>query len=379
MLTWARKTAGLSVADAARKAQVEASKVEAWEAGKEALSVAKLRELATAYRRPLAVFYLPEPPRDFAPLKDYRRAVLETRGASPALLYAERRAQLRREAALEVYPGLEGEPPSFDLIASLDEDPDDVGYRLRDWSGVSLNAQRKWSGKRGAYNGWRAVLEQRGVLVFQASGVPVSEMRGFSIGRYPLPVVVTNSRDSYAGRSFTLLHELSHLALRQSGVCDLREGKGRRHDEQRVEVFCNAVAAATLMPRHIFVNDPDVQGHAAGAEWSDEVLVEIASRYGTSREAVLRRLLSFGYTTRAYYRSRHEAWARENRKIRRRVGPVSQERKAIASAGRFFSRLVLDGLNQNLLSATSASEFLGVKLGVFPRVQQLLLQSPAGT
>ena len=374
LLEWARRTAGLSLESAAARLKIPPDLLAAWEVGSERPSVPKARLLAKLYKRPLAVFYLPEPPRDFQPLKDYRRLALEARGPSPLVLFAERRSLVRREAALELYPELEGDPPEFDLFAQINEDAEEVGYRLREWLGVSLDVQRSWLGTRAAYNAWRAAIERRGVLVFQASGVPMEEMRGFSIGEFPLPAITVNSRDAYAGRTFTLLHELSHLALRQAGLCDLVVSARRMPWEQTVEIFCNATAAAALMPRHIFLADPLI---ASGErrEWPDEILIELAAHFGTSRDAVLRRLLSLGLTTKEYYRRRHRAWLEERKNAKKKKGGnVPAPVKVLASSGRLFTRLVLDGLHQRVITGNSASEYLNAKVSDFAGVERLLLR-----
>jgi Zn-dependent peptidase ImmA (M78 family) len=46
-------------------------------------------------------------------------------------------------------------------------------------------------------------------------------MRGVSLPGDVLPIVILNGGDAHAGRIFTLLHELTHLLLRQGGVCDM--------------------------------------------------------------------------------------------------------------------------------------------------------------
>ena len=53
--------------------------------------------------------------------------------------------------------------------------------------------------------------------------------------------------DANAGRVFTLLHEFTHLLLRQGGVCDLVQTAENTPDS-RLEAFCNAVAGAALVP-----------------------------------------------------------------------------------------------------------------------------------
>src|SRR5207245_2086104 len=57
LLAWARRSAGLSVADAARKIHVSEARVEEWERGVRKPTVTQLGNLADAYRRPLRVFF----------------------------------------------------------------------------------------------------------------------------------------------------------------------------------------------------------------------------------------------------------------------------------------------------------------------------------
>ncbi len=77
LLVWARTSAGLSLDQAAKKVQVGPGRLESWESGKGRPTVRptvkQLRKLGNAYKRPIAVFYLPEPPKDFQPMKDFRR------------------------------------------------------------------------------------------------------------------------------------------------------------------------------------------------------------------------------------------------------------------------------------------------------------------
>ena len=73
LLVWTRERAKVKREDAAKAAHVSVERLEAWERGDETPTVSQLRLLAAKYRFPLAVFYLPEPPVDFAPLRDFRR------------------------------------------------------------------------------------------------------------------------------------------------------------------------------------------------------------------------------------------------------------------------------------------------------------------
>lgn len=73
VLKWARESLGASLEEAAKRAGMTVERVSAWEAGEAEPTVAKLRELAKLYQRPLSIFFLPEPPIDYDTLRDFRR------------------------------------------------------------------------------------------------------------------------------------------------------------------------------------------------------------------------------------------------------------------------------------------------------------------
>ena len=149
LLGWARRSAGLSQSEAAKKASVSEERLASWEDldGDARPTLRQLRLLANAYKRPIAVFFLPEPPRDFQPLRDFRRLPDEPESSESASLRFEvRRAELRREVALELIDALEEEQVEFNGDGeSTDKPPDEVATRLRDRLGVSLEGP--WDGK----------------------------------------------------------------------------------------------------------------------------------------------------------------------------------------------------------------------------------------
>jgi transcriptional regulator with XRE-family HTH domain len=218
MLTWARKTAGLDVDQASRKAGVPVERLASWESGDSRPTINQLRNLAQAYKRPLAVFYLPKPPRDFQPLRDYRRLTpTPHEPESPGLKLEVRRAWARREIALDLYKDLDEDPPQFLIRASKRDDPENLARRIRDCLGITKEIQASFGGEHKAFNWWRNSLEAKGILAFQATEVPVSEMRGFSLADRPLPVIVTNIKDSPLARIFSMLHELAHVLISEGG------------------------------------------------------------------------------------------------------------------------------------------------------------------
>ena len=81
-------------------------------------------------------------------------------------------------------------------------------------------------------------------------------MRGFAIAMPELPVLVVNGKDySQGGKAFTLIHELSHVLLGESAISNgAGDDPELKPADRRVERFCDAVAAATLMPKEMLTS-----------------------------------------------------------------------------------------------------------------------------
>lgn len=363
LLIWARESASLSVEDAAAKAQVASSRLAEWEAGISRPTIAQLRALGRVYHRPIAIFYLPHPPKIFKAMHDYRRLSGTTLPApSYELTYEIRRARDRREVALELLQDLNVSAPRFRMRVIQATDPEGAAEQLRGYLGVSREEQLSWKTQYEALDGWRRAIEAAGVLVFQATRVDIDEMRGFSFADGALPVVVVNSADTPLGRVFSMVHEVAHVALRAGGVCDMVDMAPRPPEEQSLEVFCNRVAAAMLLPADWILTDRDVRSHAA-TSWSDNEIRMLARRYKVSREALLWRLLTLGKTTPDLYREKRAQFIEEYRKHREETkGFAPPDAVAVARAGDFFTRLVLESYHRERITSGSVAEYLDVKL-----------------
>jgi Zn-dependent peptidase ImmA (M78 family) len=128
--------------------------------------------------------------------------------------------------------------------------------------------------------------EAAGVLVMKSGIVKsntrrplsVKEFRGFAIVDSMAPTVFVNGRDAIVANVFTLVHELAHVWLGESGVSDLatRAAKG-------VERVCNQVAAEVLVPKQEFL-----------AQWRVQTdLGQIARLFRVSKLVIARRALDF--------------------------------------------------------------------------------------
>jgi Zn-dependent peptidase ImmA (M78 family)/transcriptional regulator with XRE-family HTH domain len=375
VLRWARESVGATVEDAAKRAGVTDDRIRAWESGEAEPTVAKLRALAKLYQRSFAVFFLPEPPTTFDTMRDFRRLPGTTDHTwSRPLHKVYRRAVEQQEIADELAnEDTTSQEPISLLSATVDDSPEVAASRLRAALGIGLAEQFSWRRPEDAFNGWLATVESLGVLVLRTSDVAVSEMRGFSLtGR--ISVIVVNALDWPRGQVFTLMHELAHLTLREGGLCDLLEPQSTA--ARRVELWCNAVAAAVLMPAESFL-DPEVIGPAGRSSWDDDVLTQLSARYGVSQEAVVRRLVTLDRATMDFYLAKRAEYqvaydkAREDQRRQRREkdGGPPPYRMAVRDRGRPYVRLVLDAYYRDFITPSTLSSLLGLKLKHLPALQ----------
>jgi Zn-dependent peptidase ImmA (M78 family) len=341
-------------------------------------TVRQARSLASAYRVPFATFYLEAPPQTKARLpKDYRRFAGTMLGeVSPEILLDVRNAWEKREIALELLHAQGMELPRFDVSVNLSEDPDVAGGTVREALKITLEQQSQWRDARRALNAWRLAVESHGVLVLQTSDVPLAELRAYSLFAEPLPVIVLNRKDVPAARVFSLHHEFVHLALHSEGLCDLTTEVDRTPEEQRLEVFCNATAAACLMPQAAVLGHPLVKRHTAGPVWDDNEIVQLSREFSTSREALLRRLLTLGLTTEAFYKTKRAQYRDEYEAHPARGGFTSPPTDALSLLGRPFVRLVLTGLDAGAITTSDASDYLGLRLKHIPALVASLEGEP---
>lgn len=370
ILVWARTSAGFTPESAAKSLKIDAEMLAQWEQeGDKRPSVPQLRSLASLYRRPLAVFYLQEVPLRFQVLSDLRRAILgEERSYSPALTQEIRSAQQRRELARELGNGLgeETKPYQFRLAPVGAEE---AGAAIREFLGITveeiLQFGRDPAGRAG-FNTWRAAIERSGVLVFQSARIAQGEASGFALAYDSAPVIVVSRKDVPQRRLFSLLHEFAHVALRESGVSDLKLDKAQVAEDPDLELRCNSIASAALMPMTSVLAELDASLAADGVV-TNEVIVSVARRFGVSRPALLLRLVSARRLTWDFYFEKVAEYRIEYERERAARQPMPDMKRnipqeSLSDLGRPFIGLVLGNYYQRNLTLSDVAGYLGVRV-----------------
>jgi Zn-dependent peptidase ImmA (M78 family) len=374
MLVWARTQSRMDLDTAAAKVHQTPERLAEWEAGKRSPTLNQLRELANVYKRSVGVFFLKERPKVPRRPVDYRQFEVKARETmTPALANGMREAEAKRDAALDIYTQLEEAPPDWDLSIRPKTPAERAAETILQRLGVTMQTRAGWQTHYEALNGWRTAVESLGVLVVQLRNVPIEEMRGCSIAHFPLPVIILNSADSPLGRVFTLLHELTHLARAESGLCDLAEDAPRTDSDEAVEAYCNRVAGLVLVPPADLLRLPDVQRANGNTQWSGEALQAMRRVFWASPEAILRRLLDSGKTSGEFYRAMREQFLRDYAAQREHAGgPVPYYRVVLLNNGRFLTRLALNAYVAQAITGAELSRILNAKLDHLPKIREAL-------
>lgn len=374
LLKWARVSAGLSLEDAALMLKRRASELAAWESGESAPTYPQLEKIAyQVYKRPLAVFFLPQPPEETSPQSEFRTLP----DTDLRLLARDTRLHLRRAHAYQI--GLQelfdGRNPSVqriwrDLSISQSGSVVAQAQAVRDYLGITLETQVAWSDDESALRAWRKSIEDSGVFVFKAP-FKQKDISGFCLKDNELPVIYLNNSTTKTRQIFSLLHELAHLLLAMNGLSKFDTSYIDRLPAaaQSIERFCNAMAAEILIPSADFA----VQSQAFPLEVqqvSEEQFAVLARRYGVSREAVLRRFLDQQRVSPSFYESMAKRWERQKRD---RTGGNWQSNQGAYLSSR-FAREVVGRHYKHQLTLEQAADLLGIKPKSYPQFEEHFLR-----
>ena len=120
--------ARMSLNVAAVKVHVTAEKLKEWEEGTSQPTIKQAESLAKAYKRPFALFFLPEVPRDFQPLQDFRRK--DSKPLGTASVFIIREIEQKQEWISTVFEENDEKPLQFHGKFSIKDNPDVVAKNI---------------------------------------------------------------------------------------------------------------------------------------------------------------------------------------------------------------------------------------------------------
>ncbi len=377
VLRWARETAGVPVEEVARKLgrkRITAETVAAWEDGEGSPNYVQLETLAyEIYKRPLALFFFPEPPMEETPKQAFRTLPdQEIELISPRMRYMIRQAKSMQLNLVELY---EGKNPSQsqivrDLKFATGIPISDMVTAVRKYLNVELNEQFKWNSVGEAFKSWREAFEECGIFVFKEA-FKDDLFSGFCLYDEWFPLIYVNNSKPDTRQVFTLFHELPHLLLGTGGVDKPLEGYIHflQGDNKRIEELCNSFAGAFLVP------DDDFDQRIKTVAISDSTIADLASRYCVSREVILRKFYDRRLVGKQFYEQKVKEWI----KVRVKSGKGGDYyRNKRVYLGEPYIELVFSQLYQNRISIEQLADYLGVKVKNVPGMEELLFTKGGG-
>lgn len=356
-LAWARQVSGLTVSELANAIGVKAKQIDAFETGTAKPTFKQLVNVAKKLDRTPAFFFT-EPPAqaDVPPTVDFRQSP-EADGLDAATTKALRRAERYREIMLEYsQPSHAGItfPTAFHWGTEQQ-----AAAAMRSLLELEPSFVPTGPTKDAGFKMWRDLLENHGIMVFQTSDVERGVFRGLSVYHDVLPIVLLNGKDSSAGKTFTLFHELGHLINRSSGLCLLEE-------TDTEEALVNSFAAHFLMP------GAAVSEKLSGLD-SDDLVGVIATHFKVSRVAAAIRLKNLGVVNESAVKRemslRNSAWKQERDQMKKKEAGPAYWRMRYRDLGATYVGTVARALEEEKISILDASYFLDSRV---PTVDKLI-------
>ena len=361
VLAWARNLDGITIDDIAAKLHTAPEKILSWEQGTSYPTVTQAKNLAKQYRVPFVYFYLPDTPKKLKRLEktDYRtfgnngNSIITSR----ELRWFLRDIEDRRDAVLSLYEEEKREPLSFPIKLSAGADMEEIAAAIRNLLELTEDIHCKFRKPEVALSHCIRVLEKWDVLIFQATKIAPSEMRGLSIAYERMPIIALNRKDEPSARLFTLCHELVHIVTHTSGICnDVNENSV---SQNVMEMKCNQIAGKILVPLNELSSHPTI-GKIRKYGFDDSYVYQVSRDFAVSKEVILHALWEMKIITRENYFDILARYIDEYKsyKAKKKGGFLPPATDTGTQVGKLYARTILNAYYTDKISARDASGYL---------------------
>jgi Zn-dependent peptidase ImmA (M78 family) len=237
----------------------------------------------------------------------------------------------------------------------------------------------------------RIATERLGVFILligdlgsHHSALSEEVFRGFALADPIAPFIVINDHDARTARSFTLIHELTHIYLGQSGVSGSPESIRANTEEGRVEQFCNDVAGLILLPEN-FADRRPVELSRGDQAVAARYIEEIAKQWIVSEPLVAFRLRRMGWISATLYHDLTTSYASRWTSFKESTKAANQLKEGGPSyyvlkqsrLGDHLVDVVRRTVRESRLTHTKAAKVLGVNPSSVEPLLRRYEKSPA--
>ena len=370
ILKWARERSGYKAKEIADVFGKDVSIINDWESGERSLTYVQLETLADKYKRPIAIFFFPEPPEEPNIAENLAFRSSDNEQLEPRIHILLRQAYARQLSLMELNLGRNPSKKKIfrDLQARSTDSVTALAQKTRTYLDIDVNTQSDWDNAREALANWRDYVEEVGIFIFKEAFQDDS-IDGFCLVHDEFPVIYLNNSKPPVRQIFSLFHELGHILL---GESDITRGISQENGE--VEVFCNQFAAEFLVP------SDDLETHLTFPTYNDDAIEELANYYKVSRPVILLNLVNKGIFTQENYWGKINQWTEEHEhRTASSTGSTSPKGGSYYNTqavylGYRFMELAFGKYRQGQCSIEQLAEHLNVKVKHLPQLEDRLLR-----
>jgi len=378
VLLWARENLALTQNNAVERIGISLHRLKQLESGEKKPTLDELKSMSKTYKRTIATLLLKTPPKE-KPLPKDRRTVDSKKldHFNEKTILAVRKARALTDALLELRKENQISVDRFNVESilgisdiTLKTNAKEISKQLR--LKMDLEQVSQYDNVQLALDAYIELVEKLGIAVFQLS-LTKDDLRGFSLIDEKIPVIVIKRGDQSTGKIFTLFHELGHLVLTDSGMCNISYDL----NSQQIEKWCNAFAGEMLIPSEKLLTNKRVLFHIQHnkREWTKRDLIEIGSMFHVGPLALLRSLLENNLTNPSFYDEKHQKWNKPTFGRSKEPKGRNIPKETINEKGKTYISLAFNAFDQNRIDLKDLSDFLGVRIPYISKTRELLYSS----
>jgi len=363
VLIWACETSGWSKEELSKRVKINIEIFDKWLSGEIKPTLRQIEDLARIIKRPLAAFFLSEPPPESSLPKDYRMLPDKVDKFDKKTLLAIRRARRLQDISKELSENLDSNLNPKITMHKVSEDPKKVAEEYRREFNFTEETQKKTKGPYKLFSLLREYIEDRNVFAFQIS-MPLDDARGFALINGSPAIVVINSRDMIEARIFTLMHEFGHIILNEPGI-SMPENSLFVNNVEKIEKWCNEFSSAFLLPesigKNIFSSNKDKLTDT-------KTLNKLSYTYKLSKAMLLYNMHKLNFISNEYYNEILERYKESQKKpVVQKEGKrggfgAKADQRVFSERGQKFVSLVANNMEKGLITHSDALSFLSTKL-----------------
>ncbi|MEI0487717.1 ImmA/IrrE family metallo-endopeptidase [Brachyspira intermedia] len=361
ILKWARECVNLSIEEAVLKTKLKSltnDDLLQFENGQKFPKINAAKNLAKIYGINLAVLYMPRIPKNIQPKINDFRQITNKLSRNAVLLI---RKLVYHQEWLKEYLVSNGykELDFVGMISIKNTSVKETVKIIENKLNVQVNYNKD---SKFNFNEIKKSLENKNIFVSIAnshngnvkSKVEVQEIRGFAIADKIVPFIFINSSDSDNAKLFTLIHELVHILIGETGISNIYSNDTKN----KVEVYCNKVASELLIPDKIFIK----YWEEYKEDNIENKILKLSKQFPSSQLAIIVKARSLKYIEEDIFNNFFDEFS--NKKIiknNNKKGRADYYKTMDKLNTKKFANYVLEAFHDNEITLRDVYDLLSVK------------------